>query len=101
MVRSVVLRGALPGLVTGNLLALARAVGETAPLLFVTSSTLWAVNPTQPMGALPLYIYSFATEPSTAAQTTAWGTALLLLVLVLVLSIVARVVANRLNRRAR
>jgi len=101
VVRSVVLRGALPGLVTGNLLALARAVGETAPLLFVTSSTLWALNPTQPMGALPLYIYSFATEPSTAAQTTAWGTALLLLVLVLVLSIVARVVANRLNRRAR
>jgi phosphate transport system permease protein len=102
VVRSVVLRGALPGLVTGNLLAVARAVGETAPL-FVTvlGSTLLATNPLQPMGALSLTIYSNGTQPYAAAQQIAWGTAFVLLVLVLVLSVVARVVSARLNGRAR
>lgn len=102
VVRSVVLRGALPGLVTGNLLAVARAVGETAPLLFVVlGSTLLVTNPLQPMGALSLTIYSDGTQPYPAAQVIAWGTAFVLMVLVLVLSIVARVVSARLNRQAR
>jgi phosphate transport system permease protein len=102
VVRSVVLRGALPGLVTGNLLAVARAVGETAPLLFtVLGSTLLATNPVQPMGALSLTIYSNGTQPYPAAQEIAWGTAFVLLVLVLALSVVARVVSARLNRQAR
>jgi phosphate transport system permease protein len=102
VVRSVVLRGALPGLVTGNLLAVARAVGETAPL-FVTvlGSTLIATNPLQPMGALSLTIYSDGTQAYPAAQQIAWGTAFVLLTLVLVLSVVARVVSARLNRQAR
>jgi phosphate transport system permease protein len=102
VVRSVVLRGALPGLVTGNLLAMARAVGETAPLLFtVLGSQFFSANPLQPLAAMPLVIYGDGTQALPAAQETAWGTALVLLVLVLVLSIVARVVAARLNRRAR
>ena len=102
VVRSVVLRGALPGLVTGNLLAVARAVGETAPL-FVTvlGSTLLATNPLQPMGALSLTIYSNGTAAQPSAQQIAWGTALVLLALVLVLSVVARLVSARLNRQAR
>jgi phosphate transport system permease protein len=102
VVRSVVLRGALPGLVTGNLLAVARAVGETAPL-FVTvlGASLLVTNPLQPMGALSLTIYSNASEPFPAAQQIAWGTAFVLLALVLVLSIVARIVSARLNRKAR
>jgi phosphate transport system permease protein len=102
VVRSVVLRGALSGLVTGNLLAVARAVGETAPLLFtVLGSTLLVTNPLQPMGALSLAIYADGTQPYPAAQLVAWGTAFVLLVLVLVLSVVARVVSARLNRQAR
>jgi phosphate transport system permease protein len=102
VVRSVVVRGALPGLVTGNLLAVARAVGETAPLLVtVLGSTLLATNPLQPMGALSLTIYSDGTQAYPAAQQIAWGTAFVLLTLVLVLSIVARVVSARLNRQAR
>jgi phosphate transport system permease protein len=102
VVRSVVLRGALPGLVTGNLLAVARAVGETAPLLFtVLGASLLVTNPLQPMGAMPLTIYTDGTAPSPAAQLIAWGTAFVLLVLVLVLSITARVVSARLNRQAR
>jgi phosphate transport system permease protein len=102
VVRSVVLRGALPGLVTGNLLAVARAVGETAPL-FVTvlGASLLVTNPLQPMGALSLTIYSDGTQALPSAQQIAWGTAFVLLVLVLVLSIVARVVSARLNRQAR
>jgi len=102
VVRSVVLRGALPGLVTGNLLAVARAVGETAPL-FVTvlGSTLVVTNPLQPMGALSLTIFGDGTQPYPAAQQIAWGTAFVLLTLVLFLSVVARVVSARLNRQAR
>jgi len=102
VVRSVVLRGALPGLVTGNLLAVARAVGETAPLyVTVLGSTLLATNPLQPMGALSLTIFSNGTQPYPAAQQIAWGTAFVLLALVLVLSVVSRVVSARLNRQAR
>ncbi len=102
VVRSVVLRGALPGLVTGNLLAVARAVGETAPLLFtILGASLVVTNPLQPMAAMPFTIYTDGTAPSLAAQQIAWGTAFVLLVLVLVLSITARVVSARLNRQAR
>jgi len=98
----VVLRGALPGLVTGNLLAVARAVGETAPLLFtIFGSQLLTTNPTQPMAAMPLTIYTNGVAPYPAAQQIAWGTAFVLLVLVLVLSIAARFVSARLNRQAR
>ena len=102
VVRSVVLRGALPGLVTGNLLAVARAMGETAPLLFtIFGSQLLTTNPIQPMAAMPLTIYTNGVAPYPAAQQIAWGTAFVLLVLVLVLSIAARFVSARLNRQAR
>jgi phosphate transport system permease protein len=102
VVRSVVLRGAVPGLVTGNLLAVARAVGETAPLLFTAAgNTFFTLSPVNAMGALPLFIYAQGTQPFHDAQRQAWGAALVLLVLVLLLSVSARVVAARLNRRAR
>jgi phosphate transport system permease protein len=102
VVRSIVLRGALPGLVTGNLLALARAVGETAPLLFTSiGSQLFNLNPGQPMAAIPLVIYSDGTAPFPSYQEIAWGAAFVLLVFVLILSVVARVVSGRLNRQTR
>jgi phosphate transport system permease protein len=102
VVRSIVLRGALPGLVTGNLLALARAVGETAPLLFTSiGSQLFNLNPGQPMAAIPLVIYSDGTSPFPSYQEIAWGAAFVLLVFVLILSVVARVVSGRLNRQTR
>jgi len=90
--RSIVLRGALPGVVAGNLLAIARGVGETAPLLFTLAS---------PTFAMTLLIFNDATQPFPAAQQTAWGTALVLLVFVLTLSVAARAVAWALNRKAR
>jgi phosphate transport system permease protein len=102
VVRSVVLRAALPGLVTGNLLAVARAVGETAPLLFTAiGSQLFNLNPGQPTAAMPLVIYADGTSPFPADQQTAWGAAFVLLVFVLILSVGARLVAGRLNRQAR
>ena len=101
--RSVVLRGALPGIVSGNLLALARAMGETAPLLFTAlgGTLLMATNPLHPMAAMPITILNDGTQPQLSLQTTAWATALTLLVFVLVLSVVGRTVAGYLNRHAR
>jgi phosphate transport system permease protein len=100
--RSVVLRGAMAGLVTGSLLALARAVGETAPLLFTSiGSQLFNLSPLQPTAAMPLVIYTNGTQAFPEAQQIAWGTAFTLLALVLLLSIAARIVAGRLARRTR
>lgn len=105
VMRSVVLRGALPGIATGNLLAMARAVGETAPLLFVIgggafdSHVSW--NPLQVTSAMPIDIYENGISAFAAQQQTAWATAFVLLVLVLILSVAARLVAARLTRRAR
>ena len=90
--RSVVLRGALPDLVTGNLLAIARAVGETAPLLFTLAT---------PLAAMTLLIYTDGTQAFPIAQETAWGTALVLLAFVLLLSVAAKIAAWRISRRAR
>lgn len=100
--RSVVLRGALAGLVTGSLLAVARAVGETAPLLFTASgNTFFNLSPMQPTAAMPLTIFANGTQPFADAQPIAWGTAFVLLVLVLVLSVGARFVTGRLARLGR
>jgi phosphate transport system permease protein len=90
VVRSVVLRGSLPGLVAGNLLALARAIGETAPLLFTLASANFA---------LTTLIYADAQQPDTAQ--VAWAIALVLLGAVLALSAFARLIAWSLTRRAR
>ena len=70
---------ALPGIVTGNLLAMARAIGETAPLIFtIFGSQFFVLRPTAPMAAMPLTIYTNATQAYPDAQRTAWGTALVL-----------------------
>jgi phosphate transport system permease protein len=100
--RSIVLRGALPGIVTGNLLAVARAVGETAPLLFtIFGSSFLESNPFKPMQALPQTILTDGTQPYPQLQTTAWAAALVLLAFVLVLSIAARTFAAFMTRHAR
>jgi phosphate transport system permease protein len=92
VVRSVVLRGSLPGLVAGNLLALGRAMGETAPLLFTLAA---------PSLAMTWLIYTDATEPFPAQQQLAWATALVLLAVVFAFSVLARTIAWSLTRRAR
>jgi phosphate transport system permease protein len=101
VIRSVVFRNGLPGIVTGNLLAIARAVGETALLLFTTFGTSLVVSPLRPMAALPLTIFTDGTQPYPSQQTTAWGAAFVLLLCVLLLSIAARLVAGYLTRHSR
>jgi len=102
VVRSVIVRGSIPGLVTANLLALARAVGETAPLLFTAiGSQLFSLSLNQPMNAIPLVIFQDGTTAYTQLQQDAWGAAFVLMVGVLILSIAGRMFAGRLTRKSR
>ena len=97
----VVLRTALPGIVTGALLSVARISGETAPLLFTAlGSEYFSLDLDQPMAALPLVVYKYATGPYPEWHQLAWTASLVLVIVVLALSIVARIVtAQRLGRR--
>ena len=93
---SVVLPTALPGLVTGVLLAIARAAGETAPLLFTAGATFKTnTNLGQFMNSLPVQIYNDVISPTTAVVNRAWGAALTLVVMILLLNLIARLVARR------
>jgi phosphate transport system permease protein len=88
---SIVLRTALPGIVTGALIAVARIAGETAPLIFTAfGNSFWSVSPTQPIAALPMQIYNYATSPYDDWHAQAWAGALVLLGLVLIISVAAR-----------
>lgn len=87
----IVTRAALPGIVTGALVAIARIAGETAPLIFTAfGNPFWSVSPTQPIAALPLQIYNYANTPYDDWVAQAWGGALALVGLVLVISVAAR-----------
>lgn len=102
VVRSVVVRGSVPGLVTANLLALARAVGETAPLLFTAAgSQVFSLSLNQPMNAIPITMFQDGTTAFKDLQQDAWGAAFVLMIGVLVLSITGRIFAARLTRKSR
>jgi phosphate transport system permease protein len=93
---SIVLPTALPGMVTGVLLAIARAAGETAPLLFTAGETLKTnYNLSEFMNTLPVQIYYDVTSPTTAVVNRAWGAALTLVVMILLLNLVARLISRR------
>jgi len=93
---TIVLRTALPGIVTGSLLAVARISGETAPLLFTAlGSQYLSYNIDQPMAALPLVVFTYATGPFEEWHQLAWTAALVLIIVVLVLSIIARIVTRQ------
>jgi phosphate transport system permease protein len=100
---TVVLPAALGGIVSGSLLAIARAAGETAPLLF-TILTVTAANPNVFSGAntsLPSQIFANATQPYVGAVDRGWGAALTLIVICFVLMIAARLVTARFTRYSR
>jgi phosphate transport system permease protein len=100
--RKVVVPTALPGVITGVLLAVARGLGETAPLLltiFGNQYLQW--NPSKPMEALPILIYNYSSQPYADLIQVAWGAALLLMAVVLVLSIGSRLVAAYLRKERR
>jgi len=93
---SIVLRTALPGIVTGSLLAVARVAGETAPLLFTAlGSQYMNFNVNQPMAALPLVVFQYATGPYEEWHQLAWASALVLILVVFVLSVGARLATRR------
>ena len=101
---SVVLPTALPGIMTGALLAVARAAGETAPLLLTAFGNQLLVPWTSwngPEASLTLEIFTNSRSPFPAQQARAWTGALVLVFGVLVFSIAARTVATRRSRRAR
>lgn len=98
---TVVLPAALPGITSGALLAIARAAGETAPLIF-TIGAARSLNLDLFDGvttALSAQIFSNAQQPFLAAQNRAWGAALTLIVLVLVLTVLGRLIASRFTSR--
>jgi phosphate transport system permease protein len=103
VVVTVVLPAAIGGIVSGSLLAVARAAGETAPLLF-TILTVTATNPNVFSGAntaLATQIFANAQSPYTGAQSRAWGAALTLIAIAFILMIVARIVTARFTRYSR
>jgi len=102
---TVVLPAAIGGIVSGALLAVARAAGETAPLIFtILGGAPFSANPNVFSGAdnaLPFQIFSNASSPYTGAQARGWGAALTLIALAFILMIVARLVTARFARYAR
>jgi phosphate transport system permease protein len=93
---AIVVRTTLPGIVTGSLLAVARIAGETAPLLFTAlGSQYMGFNVNQPMAALPLTVFTYATGPYEEWHRYAWAAALVLILVVFVLSLGARLAIGR------
>jgi phosphate transport system permease protein len=100
---TVVLPAAIGGIVSGALLAIARAAGETAPLLFtilVVTNTNWNVF-SGANTALSAQIFSNATQPYLGAQSRAWGAALTLIAMAFILLVAARFVTARFTRYSR
>jgi phosphate transport system permease protein len=93
---SIVVRTTLPGIVTGSLLAVARIAGETAPLIFTAlGSQYLSFNLNQPMAALPLTVFTYASGPYEEWHQNAWAAALVLILVVFILSIGARLAIRR------
>ncbi len=98
---TVTMPAALPGITSGCLLAVARAAGETAPLLFaIGAARVVNLSLTEgPTTALSVQIFGNAQLPFTGPQDRAWGAALTLIALVLCLTVVARAISSRLTVR--
>ena len=92
----IVARTNAPGIVTGALLAVARVAGETAPLLFTALGSQYMVTSLrEPMAALPLTVYTYATGPYEEWHRYAWAAALVLILVVFALSLGARLALRR------
>jgi phosphate transport system permease protein len=95
---SVVVPSALPGIVTGIMLALSRIAGETAPLLFTAlNNRFFSTNLTQPISSLTVQVYNYAQSPYQDWHRQAWAGALVLVSIVLICSLLARFATRRLE----
>lgn len=91
----IVLTSASSGIITGVLLAIARAAGETAPLLFTSfGNSFWQTNIDEPMAALPLQIFAYAISPYDDWHRQAWAGAFVLIFLVFVVNLLVRYVTR-------
>jgi phosphate transport system permease protein len=96
---TVVLPAALPGILTGVVLALARISGETAPLLFTSfNNRFFNTELTQPMASLTVTVFTYAISPYQDWHRQAWAGALVLVSIVFICSLLARVATRRLER---
>lgn len=99
---TVVLPAALPGILTGILLALARIAGETAPLLFTAfNNRFFSTDPTQPISTLTVQVFTYAVAPYEDWHRQAWAGALVLVTIVLLCSLAARVATARMEKLQR
>jgi phosphate transport system permease protein len=99
---TVILPAALPGILTGILVAVARVAGETAPLLFTAfNNRFWSTNIAQPMASLTVQVFTYAISPYDDWHRQAWAGAFLLVMMILTLSIIARLAVRRLERMNR
>ena len=95
-IQQVVLPAARPGIVTASMLAVARASGETAPLLFTAlGNRFWSLKLDEPMATLPVFIYDYARAPYDDWNRQAWTGALVLVLLVTVISGLVRLTVRR------
>ena len=98
----VIVPAALPGILTGILVALARVAGETAPLLFTSfNNRFWSTNLGQPIASLTVQVFTYAISPYDDWHRQAWAGAFLLVMMILILSIIARLAVRRLERMNR
>jgi phosphate transport system permease protein len=87
---------ALPAIITGTFLAIARIAGETAPLLMTAfGNDRWAFSPTEKMAFLPLYIYQYSMSGDTRFESQAWAAALVLLTFVMLLNVGIRILTGK------
>jgi phosphate transport system permease protein len=101
-IRHMVLPQALPGIITGAVLAMSRAAGETAPILVVGAAFLLPALPTSPFDqfmALPYHLYTVAAHVPGMPDSTMWGVALVLLVVVLSFNVLATIIRLRARKR--
>ncbi len=97
-----VLPNALPGILTGSILAVSRAIGETAPLIVVGASTFITIDPEGPFSkftALPIQIYTWVSRPQDEFRNVAAAAIVVLLAMLLTLNAVAILLRNRFSRR--
>ena len=98
--QQIVLPAAKAGIVTAGMLAVARAAGETAPLLFTAlGNRFWSLRMDQPIATLPVFIYDYAKAPYTDWNRQAWTGAIVLVLIVTVISLLLRLTVRRVRDR--
>lgn len=94
----IIVKGSLSSLLTGIILSVSRAAGETAPLLFTAFGNMYFSNDLmQPMASLPVQIYNYAISPFKEWQKQAWAGSLVLVVIILSMNLFSRLMLTKMN----